>query len=180
MDRIAQVIDDVINAEKGYVNNPNDRGGETNFGITIAVARSNGYTGSMRAMPRSVAVAIYRHKYVVEPGFDHVLSVHAGIGAELVDTGVNMGPQRAGMFLQRWLNGLNSARKYGTLLVDGRVGPGTVSALRAFLQWRGAAGATTLLRGLNAAQAMRYLEIAEGNPSQKEFLYGWVSNRVVI
>ena len=104
---IARVIDAILRAEGGYVNDPQDKGGETNFGITVAVARANGYTGPMRNMPEAVARAIYTARYITEPKFDQVLALHAGIGAEVIDTGVNMGPHRAAEFLQRWLNGFN-------------------------------------------------------------------------
>jgi len=35
-----------------------------------------------------------------------------------------------------------------------------------------------MLRALNGVQAARYLEITEGNRSQREFLYGWIRERV--
>ncbi|WP_278002867.1 glycosyl hydrolase 108 family protein, partial [Bacillus thuringiensis] len=92
-------IDDAITAvlanEGGYVNNPNDKGGETNYGITIAVARANGYAGPMRDLPASVARQIYVKQYVAAPGFDKIAPVSIPVAAELVDTGVNMGPQVA-------------------------------------------------------------------------------------
>ena len=60
-----QIIDQVIAAEGGYSNNPSDKGGETMYGITMAVARANGYSGPMKDMPRSVAVAIYSKRYIL-------------------------------------------------------------------------------------------------------------------
>ncbi len=42
------IIDAILRAEQGYVDHPNDRGGPTNHGITLAVARANGYDGDMR------------------------------------------------------------------------------------------------------------------------------------
>jgi lysozyme family protein len=92
-----------------------------------------------------------------------------------------MGPAVACTMLQRWLNALNdSGSRYQTLFVDGRLGNISLSALSAYLHWRGNEGKKVLLRGLNAAQAMRYLEICENKPAQKKFLFGWISNRVVI
>lgn len=173
------VIDAILQAEQGYVDHADDRGGPTNHGITQAVARANGYEGSMRDMPVSFAREVYRKRYIVAPGFDKVATINADIAAELIDTGVNMGPSKAAEFFQRLLNGLNAqGSRYPDLLVDGRIGTVTLDALRAFLRWRGTDGVKVVLRGLNALQAVRYIDIAENNPSQESFLYGWLLHRV--
>lgn len=173
------IIDAILVAEKGFVDNPADRGGPTNHGITEAVARKNGYDGPMQDLPVSLAREIYRRRYIAEPKFDLVALIDADIGAELIDTGVNMGPAHPAMFLQRWLNAFNDAgSRYADLFVDGRIGQVTLDALRAFLKWRGAEGRMVMLRALNSLQAVRYLEIAERDPSQRTFAYGWVRGRV--
>lgn len=175
----ARTIDKVIEAEKGYVNDPDDNGGETNWGITIAVARRYGYLGPMRELPQSVAREIYRRRYIIDPAFDRVAMRSEKLAEELVDTGVNMGPSRAAEMLQRWLNGFNDrGSKYADLFVDGRIGKVTLEALDAYLAWRDTEGERVLLMALNCAQGMRYLDIAEGNPSQEKFLYGWMRARV--
>lgn len=180
-DRVKAIIDAVIQAEGAYSNHKADRGGETMYGITVAVARANGYAGPMANMPRSVAETIYRKRYVTEPNFHLVLEVSHAIGEELIDTGVNMGPHRAGEFLQRWLNGFNVAGSgYQDLFVDGRVGKVTVDALRHFLTRRGKEGEQVMLRALNCTQGNRYLELTENNKSQRTFLYGWMRTRVSV
>lgn len=181
MSIVDSIIADVIETEGGYVNNVADRGGETNYGITVAVARANGYTGPMKSLPRSLAVAIYTKRYINEPKFDQVLAVNEQIGAELIDTGVNMGPSRAAEFLQRWLNGFNTPGSgYQDLFVDGRLGALSIDALRRFIKVRGGEGIGVLLRGLNSTQGNRYLELTEANKTQRQFLYGWVRARVVM
>lgn len=174
------VIAAVIDSEGDYVNDPDDAGGETRYGITADVARDYGYSGSMRELPRSLAHRIYTDRYIRTPKFDKVFDIDRTIGFELIDTGINMGPARAAEFLQRWLNGLNSSNRYQDLFVDGRVGPRTLDALAAYLAWRGQDGRRVLLRGLNAGQASRYLAITEAKQSQRRFLYGWMLNRVVM
>src|SRR5690625_1688136 len=44
-DKVKQIIDDIIRVEGAYSNNPADKGGETMYGITVSVARANGYSG---------------------------------------------------------------------------------------------------------------------------------------
>lgn len=175
MKSIDDIIEDVLRAEGGYVNDAADRGGETNFGITIATAKQNGYAGTMRDMPRDFAKEVYRRQYVVAPGFDKIAGISLPIAAELTDTGVNMGPKVAATFLQRALNGLNNqGRDYADIAVDGMAGPGTRTALQAFLAKRGSTGEQRLLRLLNALQGARYLELCEGRQANEKFLYGWL------
>lgn len=172
-------IDDIIKAEKGYVDHPNDRGGPTNFGITQAVAIRNGYTGDMQDLPLSLAREIYRKRYIVEPQFDKVAALDPRIGFELIDTGVNMGPAKASEFFQRCLNIFNQeGSRYADVFVDGRIGPATLEAFKAYLRFRGDLGVTVMLKALNAVQGTRYIEIAENSPSQESFTFGWFANRV--
>lgn len=168
---VDDILAGVLKNEGGYVNDPNDRGGETNWGVTVGTARANGYTGSMKAMTRDTALAIYRAQYVIAPGFGLVANVSPTIAAELVDTGVNMGPAIAGRFLQRALNLVTDAG----LVVDGNVGPASVAALKAFLAKRGEEGETRLLALLNAFQGTRYAELAEGRAANRSFIYGWLA-----
>jgi len=169
------IISRILAAEGGYSNNANDKGGETNFGITVAVARANGYLGEMRDMPESLARLIYLKRYVATPAFDRIAQINEKVGAELIDTGVNMGPSVASTFFQRWLNAFNYRGPYQDVFVDGRIGSVTVEAFRAFMTWRGLPGETAMLRGLNALQGSRYLDIAERDQNQRQFTFGWMN-----
>lgn len=173
------MIETLVGKEGGYSNHPSDTGGETMWGITVAVARANGYTGPMRSMPRDTAKDIYRRKYFVLTGFDRVAEQSAAVAEELFDTGVNMGPSVAATFLQRLLNGLNRQGKdYADIGVDGDVGPATLRALKAYLAKRGKDGEKVLLKGLNALQGTRYIALAEGRSANEDFLHGWLLNRL--
>lgn len=173
------MIETLVGKEGGYSNHPSDTGGETMWGITVAVARANGYTGSMRYMPRDTAKDIYRRKYFVLPGFDRVAEQSEAVAEELFDTGVNMGPSVASTFLQRLLNGLNRQGKdYADIGVDGDIGPATLRALKAYLGKRGKDGEKVLLKGLNALQGARYVALAEGRSANEDFLHGWLLNRL--
>ena len=180
-DHLAErLIDGLIEREGGYVNHPADRGGPTNFGVTVAVARASGYAGAMRDMPRADAEAIYRRLYWDRPAFAGIAKLSERVAAELFDTGVNMGPAVAVTFLQRALTALNrSGTDYPDLVPDGRAGPATLAALDAFLAARGRGwGETVLLRALEALQGERYLRLAERRPANEAFLYGWLANRI--
>lgn len=174
------VVDGIIAREQGYVDHADDRGGPTNWGITVAVARANGYDGDMRDLPLSLAREIYRKRYIVRPAFDKVWTLNQAVGNELIDTGVNMGPARAAEMLQRALNAFNQqGSRYADVFVDGQIGAVTLSALHAYLRHRGEQGARVLVCALNVLQGARYFDIAEGNDSQESFMYGWIRSRVL-
>lgn len=173
-----RIINEIIRVEGGYVNDPADSGGETNFGITEAVARANGYTGAMRDMPREVAFDIYSAKYWDAVKGDHILTLSEPVAEEVVDTSVNIGSARAGKFLQRALNSLNNESKlYPDLKVDGGIGPATLSALGMYL---GSRSDFVLCRALNCLQGAYYIELAERREKDERFVYGWLKNRVVL
>src|SRR3546814_7062088 len=69
---VEQLLDELLRREGGYVDDPRDAGGETHWGITIEVARADGYSGPMRDLPRERAKAIYRQRYWTRPNFDAV------------------------------------------------------------------------------------------------------------
>lgn len=177
---IDKITNDLITREGGYVNDQNDKGGETNFGITILQARAYGFTGPMVALPRSLAATIYKDMYWHRPGFDQIAQLSEPIASELFDTGVNMGPQVASKFLQRALNVLNNGgRDYPDINADGNIGKLTLYVLGQYLnKRRNENGEKVLLRMLNAEQAVRYMDLAEKTPTNERFEFGWIANRV--
>lgn len=177
---IEQYLDDLIKREGGYVNNPADRGGATKYGITEAVARTNGFKGNMKDLPLDVAKSIYKKQYWTAPRFDQVNAISSAVAEELLDTGVNCGTGFAKPLLQRALNLLNNQGKAGfpDLVIDGVYGSETLRALKTYLAKRGKEGEKVLVRVLNIMQGQRYIEICERNPSQEQFFYGWIANRI--
>lgn len=149
-----QAISKVLAHEGGYVNDPTDRGGETNYGITIAVARENGYSGSMKDMPIEVAKDIYKHKY-----WDKVRAeeLPESIRYIVFDTAINMGVTRAVKLLQQC----------GEVDDDGIFGTKTML------------GASQVELYQYALQRMYfYCQIVRNNQTQAKFIGGW-SNRVM-
>ena len=172
------IISNIIDKEKGYVDNLSDRGGPTNFGITEVVAQQNGFTGDMRNFPRSIAEDIYLNRYIIAPGFASVALLSKRVAEELIDTGVNMGPGQASIMFQRLLNALNvQGTKYADIFVDGNIGPASIEAFKKYLDFRGLEGIEVFYKALNHIQGWRYMEIAEKSPSQEDFFYGWIKNR---
>jgi len=175
-----EAIEKILQAEGGYVNDPRDSGGETNYGITRLTAYSYGYYGAMRGMKRDTAYAIYVAKYWDAMSLGRVAKVSPQIAKELMDTGVNMGVHRAGEFLQRSLNVLNANGKYYLdVVVDGDIGTRTVTALGAYAAKRGEDGMKVLFSMLNALQGAYYVELAERRSKDERFVFGWFLNRVV-
>lgn len=68
MDRFSEIMQTVLKWEGGYVNNPHDRGGPTNYGITHKVlAEWRGVASvtpnQVKNMTKEEAVDIFRHRY---------------------------------------------------------------------------------------------------------------------
>lgn len=114
----SEALQHVLKHEGGYIDHPDDPGGETNFGITVAVARENGYLGDMRTIPMSVVESIYKRKYWDKVRADEMPE---SVRFALFDYAVNSGPGAAIRALQRVL-GVSD---------DGVIGPMTLNAAQA-------------------------------------------------
>lgn len=175
----ADSFNSVILLEGGYSNHPSDSGGKTCYGITEGVARANGYHGSMRDLPIETASKIYYTQFWTPLHLDEISVSSSSLADRLFDMAVNVGLHRAGGWLQRSLNALNSKGSlYADMVVDGIVGPITLTALRAYLTRRGTEGETVLLKALNGLQAAYYIELAERREKDESFLYGWLRKRI--
>lgn len=169
----------VVGIEGRYSNNPHDSGGETMWGITAATARSFGYAGPMASMPQSVAKIIYRARYWDKLNLERVSDRMPRLAQELFDSGVNCGTDNAGTWLQRALNGLNLRQAhYPDVVVDGDVGPQTLSALAGLYAMRGGNAEIALCRLCDDQQGVYYLGLTERRPKDEDFLFGWILNRV--
>lgn len=173
---IGVVIASVFGLEGGYSSHPADTGGTTMYGITESVARANGYTGPMIALPKETAQQIYEQSYVLGPKFDQVLLLSLPVGHKLIDAGVNVGTVRASRWFQIALNALSRAGKdYALVDEDGVIGPATLSAYQSLKEKRGAPEACRLvLKLLDVQQGHHYLSLTK----HRDFTVGWLSNRI--
>lgn len=171
---VAVIIAAVFAVEGGYVNHPNDPGGETNFGITEAVARQCGYRGDMKAMSRSFAFSCYEQKYVREPGFLPLVEIDPVVAEEVIDTGVNMGPPRPSRWFQQSLNELCGS----SLTVDGKIGPRTVETWRSCRQTVGRPACVSMLNLMDRRQEAEYDRLVRVNPKLRVFRRGWQNHRI--
>jgi lysozyme family protein len=118
----AAAIDYVLNNEKGYVNDPADPGGETNFGVS---KRQYPFL-DVRNLNREDAIAIYKRDYWDHvPGFAQITS--ARVATKIFDFYVNMSPLVAVRILQMALRGIAA----GPIVVDGQFGAQTVAHVNA-------------------------------------------------
>lgn len=169
--------------EGGYVNHKNDTGGETYKGIArnyhptwpgwVLVDRWKGVPNFPKNLDYDVVLqsqvrAFFKAKFWDVMKLDDV--VNEELAVELFDTGVNMNTTVAVNFLQRALNVLNKqGLLYPDVPKDGIMGPKTLQVLNSHPDPK------AVLKILNCLQGARYVSIAEGNPSQEVFMYGWLT-----
>jgi lysozyme family protein len=155
----------VFQTEGGYANNPNDKGGETNMGITkdtLNAAKKAGIINhsDSKSLTRNEASDIYKKMYW-EP--TRAGDMPPGIGFQVFDMAVLHGPSKAIRTLQAALG----------LKPTGKADQATVDAV-----W--AADPRGLISEIKERKQGMYYSIAEKDPAQREFLKGWTNrnNRV--
>lgn len=150
MNRFRECLTHVFGSEGGYVNNPNDPGGETKYGIT---KRDYPHL-DIRNLTLEQAGEIYRKNYW-EPC--HAPSLPRGLDLAVFDMAVNCGVRNAVTHLQE---------AAGTT-PDGDFGPKTLAAVRA-------ADPRRLLEDFLWLRARYYARITVKNHKLREFMPGWI------
>ena len=167
--------------EGGYVNDPDDRGGETFRGISkVHHPDWSGWFTISDAIAEGLPIpdldllvmSFYKKQYWDKFDGD---KLPQAIANELFDTAVNMGTRIAVRFLQKSLNVANRNQSlFPDLTVDGKYGAKTGTAVNALTN-----ESDFILKLMNVLQGARYIEIMAKNLPQEKYARGWF-NRVQI
>lgn len=176
------IIRDKTGVEGGYVDNVKDRGGETNHGITIGLAKQYrqgliqqfGWNGQMRDLSLEMAYWLYDMAFWRPLNLDAVIQRHPLIADKMFDLGINAGGGVPVRHLQTILNIMNrEQRLWGDLIVDGGMGPATLGALDAYIKHRGLEGIFRLLVLQLSLQGDHYVTCCLTREQNEEFAFGW-------
>jgi lysozyme family protein len=145
--------------EGGYVNDPDDRGGATNYGVTQdtydAWRIGQGLdVRPVRKIEHTEAQDIYFQSYWIKGNCE---ALPWPLNAAHFDACVNHGVAGATRILQRAVG----------VAADGRFGPVTRAAVSA-------ADKDLLFRDMLLERLQFYDDIVDGRPSQVKFLRGWL------
>ena len=138
-------IPTVLENEGGYVNDPDDAGGETNFGISKASYPNV----DIKNLTKEEASAIYQRDFWKFDGIND-----QAVATKLFDAYVNMKS-----------HAINAAQEVTGQTVDGKYGPHTEAAINA---------ARDFLTTFRARLVQYYQEIVEYYPEDEKFLKGWL------
>lgn len=128
MQTVHSIAEEIVAREGGYVNDPDDPGGATNFGVTIHTMRRLGLdlnsdgrinASDVKRLTHIQAVNIFITHYFVEP---RIAALPEALHASVFDMYVNAGGN-AVKILQRLLRQMGM-----TCDVDGVIGPQTQAA----------------------------------------------------
>ena len=106
-------INRVLSHEGGYINDKNDPGGETQWGIS----KRSYPSVSIKELTRNQAIAIYYRDFWLKA---HCEELSDGAGYQLMDSAVNSGISQSIRFMQRAIG----------VADDGVYGPVTLAAIR--------------------------------------------------
>lgn len=162
---VQSLAEEIVAREGGFVNDPDDPGGATNFGVTIGTVRRLGLdlTGDgqvseadVRALTRAQAVAIFLEHYYRRPG---IAALPEALQPSVFDMYVNAGGN-AVRILQRLLGEMGH-----DLTADGVIGPQTIRAAQAAYQ----AAPDHLADAYGIARRNYYYALADSRPASRKY-----------
>ena len=145
-----EIIEVVLHHEGGYVNDPKDPGGETNFGV----AKRSHPDVDIKNLTKESAIEIYKEHYWDK---NKVESLSEELRHIYFDMCVNQGRGRAVKILQKAANA-----KGADLKVDGGMGPKTIAAMNG-----------VELDRVRAYRVKYYADLVTRKPDLEKFYFGW-------
>lgn len=165
MKSVTDIAMEIVAREGGYVKDPDDPGGATNYGVTLATMRRLGIDlnrdgvvsdGDVKLLTPAQAVQIYVQHYFEAPRLG---ALPEAVQPSVFDMQVNAG-DNAVKILQRLLNRMGQA-----VAVDGQVGPQTIAAARR----AAAADAVLFADAYGIARRNYYYDLAAARPASRRY-----------
>ncbi|MGB5865929.1 MAG: holin-associated N-acetylmuramidase [Sulfitobacter sp.] len=165
MHNVRQIAEEIVVREGGFVNDPDDPGGATNFGVTIHTMRRLGLdldrdgaitVSDVRRLTREKAIAIFLEHYFNRP---LIAELPEPLQATVFDMYVNAGGN-AVKILQRLLIEMGYS-----VAVDGVLGPQSLAAVRAAYR----AAPDNMVDAYGVARRNYYFRIADRRVASRKF-----------
>jgi lysozyme family protein len=166
--RFLKAVEDILIHEGGYNNRVNDKGGATNWGVSLRFLKliKKDLNGDgqidwldIKGLTRENAIEIYWQNFW-RPFYDQL---PGRLAVKIFDTAVNAGHSRAHVLLQQSLNALGSRIK-----ADGLIGNVTLAEC-------GKHPEADILKVYCVQQKAYYDSRVKEDPTQEEFIKGWTN-----
>jgi len=165
MQNVTQLAQEIVAREGGYVDDPDDPGGATKYGVTVDTMRRLGLDltndgrvdrEDVRVLTRAHAVSIFVEHYFRGPRIDRL---PAPLHATVFDMYVNAGANGI-KILQRLLGDMRVP-----VTVDGVIGPETIAAAKQAM----AAAPDHLVDAYGIARRNYYYDLADRRPASRKY-----------
>ena len=165
MQTVHEIASEIVNREGGFVNDPDEPGGATKYGVTIHTMRRLGLdmdgdgdvdVADVRALTRADAVNIFVEHYFNRPRIDRL---PAPLHATVFDMYVNAGGN-AVTILQRMLGKFQEP-----VAVDGALGPQSIAASNRAYERAG----HYIVDAYGIARREYYFRIGDRRPASRKY-----------
>jgi len=163
--RLRELEDHIIKTEGGFVDDPLDVGGVTNYGITkpaladyLGVPVTNVTDQMIADLSEEDARTIYRVKWITHPRIRADLLHDHDVAMIVVDSAVLFGRERAAKWVQEICG----------VAQDGVIGTNTRAAMLLV-------DPRSIVFHIVRARTVRHARVVRANPTQVRFLEGWLT-----